>query len=35
VEERKYILDMDREEKSATTKTYDEYNPGLRSQPSP
>jgi hypothetical protein len=34
VEERKDILDMDREEESATTKSYDEYSPGLRSQPS-
>jgi hypothetical protein len=33
VEERKNILDMDREEASASTKSYDEYRPGLRSQP--
>ena len=34
VEERIDHRDMDREEESADTKTYDEYNPGERYQPS-
>ena len=34
VEERIDHRDMDREEESADTKTYDEYSPGERYQPS-
>ena len=34
VEERIDHRDMDREEESADTKTFDEYSPGERHQPS-